>query len=145
MKHIVSAFVLVAGLAAAGPVLALQQQNLPEISSSESSTTVFPPAEFSSSQSSPARNLRPSDDLTAPEVRQLIHDSMALEPTLTGSTILVATDDRSVVLSGAVDNDTQRDLAVRIAKFYAGRRNVVSKIKVRPTIGMRAPTKNKKS
>jgi osmotically-inducible protein OsmY len=49
------------------------------------------------------------------------------------------------VLSGAVDNDTQRDLAVRIAKFYAGRRNVVSKIKVRPTIGMRAPTKNKKS
>jgi len=75
----------------------------------------------------------PPRELSTTEVKQQIQEKLRTEPGLAGAKIWVEANDRSVVLAGAIDNDCQRDLALRIAESYAGKRKIVDKIKTRGT------------
>jgi len=70
-------------------------------------------------------------ELSTTEVKQQIQQKLRTEPGLAGAKILVEASDSYVVLAGAIDNDCQRDLALRIAESYAGKRKIVDKIKTR--------------
>ena len=72
----------------------------------------------------------PPRDLSASEVQQQIQDKLRREPALANTEIGVKIDARSVTLTGSVDTEMQRDLALRIAQSYAGHRKVVDKIKI---------------
>lgn len=74
---------------------------------------------------------QPPRELSTTEVRQQIQEKVRTEPGLADAKIRVEADDSSVVLAGAVDHDCQRDLALRIAESYAGKRRIVDKIKRR--------------
>jgi osmotically-inducible protein OsmY len=124
MKRIAYALIFVAGSIFA------QQQMQPAAGSQDGATTVFPSADAPTQQGPPSRPAQPSDDLTTPEVRQLIRDSFVSEPILANSSVTVETNDRTVILSGEVKSEAQRDVAVQIAKYYAGNRQVVQKIAV---------------
>jgi osmotically-inducible protein OsmY len=71
-----------------------------------------------------------SEELTPPEVEKLIQDNLGSEPALAGVPVNVVTNDEIVVLTGSVGTESQHMLAVRIAKFYAGNRQVVDKIEI---------------
>ena len=70
-------------------------------------------------------------ELSTTEVKQQIQEKLRTEPGLAGAKIWVEANDSYVVLAGAIDNDCQRDLALRIAESYAGKRKIVDKIKTR--------------
>jgi osmotically-inducible protein OsmY len=72
----------------------------------------------------------PPQDLSASEVEQQIQDKLSREPALANTEIGVKIDATSVTLTGSVDTERQRDLALRIAQSYAGQRKVVDKIKI---------------
>ena len=63
-------------------------------------------------------------------VEQQIQDKLNREPALANTAIGVKIDAKSVTLTGSVDTERQRDLALRIAQSYAGHRRIVDKIKI---------------
>jgi osmotically-inducible protein OsmY len=69
-------------------------------------------------------------DLSASEVEQQIQDKLNHEPALANTEIAVKIDAKSVTLTGSVNTENQRDLALRIAQSYAGHRKILDKIKV---------------
>lgn len=58
--------------------------------------------------------------LTTAEVEQQIQNKLDDEPSLQGLSLLASVDERTVTLRGKVANDEQRNVAVRIARSYAG-------------------------
>jgi len=48
-----------------------------------------------------------------------------------GSDIKVAVDDQSVTLSGGVQSSMQREMAMQLARAYAGNRKVVNQLSIR--------------
>jgi hypothetical protein len=87
---------------------------------------------FASAQRSDAQPVSPtSEALTTPEVEKLIQDNLTAERALTDLRVMVRTNDNSVVLTGVVDRDEQRNLAEQIARAYAGTRGIANKIRVR--------------
>jgi hypothetical protein len=81
-------------------------------------------------QMPPDTKAPPPQDLSASEVEQQIQDKLHREPALANTQIGVKIDATSVTLTGSVDTERQRDLALRIAQSYAGQRKVVDKIKI---------------
>ena len=81
-------------------------------------------------QMPPDTKAPPPQDLSASEVEQRIQDKLSREPALANTKIGVKIDATSVTLTGSVDTERQRDLALRIAQSYAGRRKIVDKIKI---------------
>lgn len=73
----------------------------------------------------------PLQPMSTETVEQQITQRLSSEPELSKSNIEAKVDEDSVVLTGSVDNETQHDLAVRIAQSYAGDRKIVDKIKVK--------------
>jgi osmotically-inducible protein OsmY len=73
----------------------------------------------------------PPDELSTAEVEQQIQDKLTSEPALAKTKLGVKADNKSVTLTGTVHTDTQHDLAVRIARSYAGDRKIVDRIEVR--------------
>lgn len=71
-----------------------------------------------------------SEELTTPEVQQLIHDGLSSEPALADTSVSVKTDDRAIVLMGSVGNEKQHAVALRIAQSFTGGRQIVDKIRV---------------
>lgn len=71
---------------------------------------------------------------TTEEVQAQIQDKLASEPGLMGMGVKATVDDRTVVLTGAVENDHQHELALRIAASYAGGREIVDNIETRGRI-----------
>ena len=71
-----------------------------------------------------------SEDLTTPEVQQIIHDGLSSELALAGASVSVKTDDRAIVLMGSVANEKQHEVALRIAQSFTGGRQIVDKIRV---------------
>ena len=69
-------------------------------------------------------------DLSSSEVEQQIQDKLNREPTLANTEIGVKIDAKSVTLTGSVNTENQRDLALRIAQSYAGHRKILDKIKI---------------
>jgi hypothetical protein len=70
-------------------------------------------------------------ELSTTEVKQQIQQKLRTEPGLAGAKTWAEANDSYVVLAEAIDNDCQRDLALRIAESYAGKRKIVDKIKTR--------------
>ena len=81
-------------------------------------------------QMPPDTKAPPPQDLSASEAEQQIQDKLHREPSLANTQIGVKIDATSVTLTGSVDTERQRDLALRIAQSYAGQRKVVDKIKI---------------
>ncbi len=48
-----------------------------------------------------------------------------------GSDIKVAVDDQNVTLSGAVQSSMQREMAMQLARAYAGNRKIVNQLAIR--------------
>jgi osmotically-inducible protein OsmY len=68
--------------------------------------------------------------LSNPEIQQQIGEKLSTEPMLARVDVNVSVDDTSVVLTGTANDEQQHDLALRIAKSYAGEREIEDKIQV---------------
>jgi osmotically-inducible protein OsmY len=73
----------------------------------------------------------PSETLSTAQVQRQIQEKLSAEPALANMNVGVKTTDKSVTLTGSVDTERQHNLALRIAKSYAGDRKIVDKIKIR--------------
>jgi osmotically-inducible protein OsmY len=92
----------------------------------------FPAASHQTGETQVAPKLQgASEELTPPEVEKLIQDNLGLEPAMASAAVSVTTNDQIVVLGGNVDTQSQHMLALRIARFYAGNRQVVDKIRIK--------------
>jgi hypothetical protein len=117
-----------------GPVLLLatlgfsQQQAQPPPTSPPYTT---PPTFPEEPQMPPDQKAPPPQALSTTQVEQQIQEHFNAEPALTNTNVGIKADESLVVLSGTVDSDTQHELALRIAKSYAGDRKIVDKITVR--------------
>lgn len=108
--------------------LAQQPRQLPP---SQSTPSTFPQGQTPGRQMPPDQEAPPAEQMSSTRVQQQIEQHLNAEPALTSTNVRVKTDDQSVVLTGTVDTRGQHDLAMRIAKSYAGDRQIVDKIKVR--------------
>ena len=115
------------GLALVFVTSAFAQQQPPTNSPPYTTPPTFPEGR-PQRQMPPDTKAPPPQDLSASEVEQQIRDKLSGDhsPTEIG----VKIDATSVTLTGSVDTERQRDLALRIAQSYAGRRKIVDKIKI---------------
>ena len=65
------------------------------------------------------------------QIEQHITQQFNADPKLAGTNLHAEADEASVVISGAVSTVAQHDLALQIARSYAGDRDVVDKIQVK--------------
>jgi osmotically-inducible protein OsmY len=117
------------GLALVFVTSAFAQQQPPTNSPPYTTPPTFPEGRLQQ-QMPPDTKAPPPQDLSASEVEQQIQDKLHREPALANTQIGVKIDVTSVTLTGSVDTERQRDLALRIAQSYAGQRKVVDKIKI---------------
>jgi osmotically-inducible protein OsmY len=103
-----------------------QQQSPPTASTSPPGTQ----ERTSERRTAPELAVQSSQELTTPEVQQLIHDGLSSEPALAGASVSVKTDDRAIVLMGSVGSEKQHEVALRIAQSFTGGRQIVDKIKL---------------
>ena len=125
MKHILFALVLLMATA----VFAQQAGQSPPTSPPQSTPPTFPDERAPRQQMPPDQDA-PRQGLSTPEVQQQIRQGLNSEPTLRNSNVGVHVDENSVILTGTVSTEEQRDLALRIAQSYAGERKIVDKIKL---------------
>jgi hypothetical protein len=117
------------GLALVFVTSAFAQQQPPTNSPPYTTPPTFPEGR-PQQQMPPDTKAPPPQDLSPSEVEQQIQDKLHREPALANTQIGVKIDATSVTLTGSVDTERQRDLALRIAQSYAGQRKVVDKIKI---------------
>jgi hypothetical protein len=79
----------------------------------------------------PDEQAPPPRTLSTEEVQQQITSHLSSEPDLANTNLGAKVSDSSVVLTGNVTSEGQHDLALRIARSYAGDRKLVDKITVR--------------
>ncbi|HYX68563.1 MAG TPA: BON domain-containing protein [Terriglobales bacterium] len=72
----------------------------------------------------------PAAKPTSGEVQQQINQKLADEPRLKDTGVKFDVDDRSVVVGGSVADEEQHQLALRLARSYAGDRKVEDYVKV---------------
>ena len=89
----------------------------------------FPQGQPAPGRMPPAQNAPPRG-LSNHEAAQQIQQGWKAEPSLRDSSIAVQVNEAKVVLSGTLQNEQQRDRALRIARSYAGEREVVYKLKL---------------
>jgi hyperosmotically inducible protein len=121
MKYILCGLVLLATLG-----LAQQPRQVPP---PESTPPTFPQEHTPGQQMPPDMEAPPATSTT--QVQRQIEQDLNTAPALAGSNVDVKTDEQTVVLTGTVDTQEQHDVALRIAKSYAGERQIVDKIKLR--------------
>ena len=117
------------GLALAFVTSTFAQQQPPTNSPPYTTPQTFPEG-GPQQQMPPDTKAPPPQDPSASEVEQQIQDKLNREPALANTKIGVKIDDTSVTLTGSVDTEKQRDIALRIAQSYARYRKVVDKIKI---------------
>jgi hypothetical protein len=117
-------------LALAFVAVAFAQQQPPPNTPPYTTPPTFPEGR-PQQQMPPDTKAPPPRGLSAAEVEQQIQDKFKSEPGLANTEIGVKANAKSVTLTGSVDTEKQHDLALRIARSYAGDRKVVDKIKVR--------------
>ena len=123
MKHLFSLCVLMCITAA------FAQQNRAPTNPPYTTPPTFP--ENQGRSTPPDTQAAPTQESSTAKVAMDIEESLKNEPALANSNVNVKADDSGVVLGGTVDSDAQHDLALRIAKSHAGKRNVVDKIQIR--------------
>lgn len=93
------------------------------------------PPTFPEGRQTPRNQMPPDTQAPPPEATSnhttqgLIVNKLETEPSLSGVNVRV--DDNSVVVRGSVDTVQQHDLAMRIARDYAGHRDVIDRIKIK--------------
>jgi len=108
-----------------------QTQGNPQSSPPPYSTPpTFPQAPDSAGQMPPDTEAPPSEQLSAAEIQDQIQEKLDSEPALRNNDLKATVDDTSVVLVGTVENERQHNLAIRIAKSYAGERRIIDTIEV---------------
>lgn len=91
----------------------------------------FPEEKQQTPRQMPPDQNAPAQRLSNHEAAQQIQQGLKSEPALRDSNIAVHVDKKSVVLTGTIQNDDQHDRAVRIARSYAGDRQIVDKLKMK--------------
>src|SRR6266576_5470064 len=117
------------GLALVFVTSAFAQQQPPTNSPPYTTPPTFPDG-TPQQQMPPDAKAPPPQGLSDSEVEQQIQKKLSREPGLANTEIGVKIDATSVTLTGSVDKERQRDLALGIAQSYAGQRKVVDKIKI---------------
>lgn len=111
---------------------AQQQGQPPPTSPPYQTPPTFPEGRQAPGQQMPPDEVAPpSQELSPAEAKQQISDHLKSEPALQNAKVVVRVDQHFVELKGSVSSETQHDLALRIAKSYAGNRKIVDKIKIR--------------
>jgi hypothetical protein len=113
----------------AGSLLA-QQQGPPPYGSPPYGTPPTPQEQRPDKPFPPDTKAPLPRELSNQEVEEQINKKLSTEPLLASAGVNAVVDDKSVVLSGTVQDERQHDLALRIAKSYAGEREIVDKIQV---------------
>ncbi len=110
----------------------MAQQGLPPYSPPPYSTPpTFPEGQSPSQPIPPDTKAPPPEALPSADVQGQIQKKLTTEPLLANTSVAANVDDNAVVLSGAVENEQQHDLALRIAESYAGDRRIVDKIQIK--------------
>jgi osmotically-inducible protein OsmY len=65
------------------------------------------------------------------QVAEQIQHALDTEPLLKDSTLKVEVDDTKVTISGTVNNQKEREMALSAAALYAGEREIVDRIKIK--------------
>ena len=73
----------------------------------------------------------PPRELSNSEIQQQIQTKLDSEPALKNNQLSAQVTDDEVVVSGTTDSTAERDVALRIAKSYAGDRPVVNKVEIK--------------
>ena len=123
MKRLLSLFVLMCATAT------FAQQSQAPTGPLNTTPPTFP--ENQGREMPPDTKAPPSQESSTAKVVMEIEEKLKAEPALTNANVSVKADDSAVVLAGTVDSDSQRDVALGIAKSYAGKRRVIDKIQIR--------------
>jgi len=73
---------------------------------------------------------RTTQSTSSSDVQKQIQSALSAESTLRSSNVSVQADDKSVTLTGTVENEQQHVQAVRIAQASASGRQVVDKVQI---------------
>ncbi len=107
------------------------QQGLPPYNPPPYGTPpTFPKEQTPPKSMPPHTKAPPAETPPSADIEAQIDNKLATEPLLANTRVAASVDDRSVVLSGTVENEQQHDLALRIAESYAGERSIVDKIQI---------------
>jgi hypothetical protein len=68
---------------------------------------------------------------TSAQIGEQIQRALDTEPLLKGSTLKVEVDDTKVTITGTVNNQKEREMALSAAALYAGEREIVDQIKIK--------------
>lgn len=124
MKHVLC------GVALAFAVSGFAQQS-PTNPPPYTTPPTFPQDQTPRQEMPPDTKAPPPSELSSAQVEQKIQDKLNSESALSKAKLEVKADRQSVTLTGTVDTDAQHDLALRIARSYAGDRKMVDRIEVR--------------
>jgi BON domain len=108
-----------------------QQQGQPPYAPAPRETPPIVPDDRSPRQLPPDMRAPAHQQLSNTEIEQQLKEKMGTDPALQQSDVLATVDDKSVVLTGTVDSEQQRELALRMAQSYAGDREVIDKMELR--------------
>jgi BON domain len=114
----------------AGFAVAAEQSQPSAMSPAHEISSALSQEQTTSQQTPPYHETQPPEELSTPEVQQLIKGGLRSEPALANASVSVKVDDNSVWLAGTVDDEKRHDLALRIAESYSGKRQIVDRIKV---------------
>jgi osmotically-inducible protein OsmY len=89
------------------------------------SPTQRQPQDFPPDTAAPERH-----PMSTTEIQRQIQDRLSNEPALANTSLTVTADESSIVLTGTVNSTQQHDMAVHIARSYAGSRQIIDKIKI---------------
>jgi hypothetical protein len=125
MRHMVCALLLLFGMTAFA-----QQQRQPGPPAGSTPPT-FPQEKNPSKEMPPDTAAPPPSGMpTSGEVQQQIDQKLSQEPGLKNTTVRFDVDDQSVVIGGTVADEQQHQLALRLARSYAGDRKIVDYVKL---------------
>jgi osmotically-inducible protein OsmY len=79
----------------------------------------------------PDTQAAPPRELSSSEIQDQIQSKLNSEPGLENDRVRVNVSDSEVTVTGSVDDDAERDLALRIAESFAGERQIVDKLELR--------------
>ncbi len=109
-----------------------QQQSVPPYNSPPTTTPpTFPQDQRPGERMPPETRAPAPNDPTDAELQQQIDHKLATEPLLEHLLLKASVNDKTIVLTGTVDNEQQHRLALRVAESYAGQRRIIDKIKIR--------------
>ena len=113
----------------AGFGVAAEYKQPPATPSAAEVPPAIPQEQKARQQTRPDHVTQPSEELSTPEVQQLIKDGFRYEPALVDANLSVKVDDSSAWLTGTVDDEKRHYLALRSAESYSGRRQIVDRIR----------------